>query len=46
MFFGNCRSRRHRDMMHSMMDSKLLQVVAVGALVYMGTKAIGSMMDD
>lgn len=46
MFMRNSRSRHHGDMMDSIMDSKLLQVVAVGALVYFGAKAISSMMED
>ncbi len=42
------RSNRRSDMidMGEMMDSKLLKVLAVGALVYVGAKTIHRMMED
>lgn len=37
---------RDHDMMESMMDSKVFQMIAIGTLVYMGAKAIRGMMED
>lgn len=42
LFMGNSRRRRHDDML----DSSLFKMMAVGALVYMGAKALKNMMED
>lgn len=45
--FSSHRNRRSDLMdMGDMMDSKLLKVLAVGALVYVGAKTIRHMMED
>lgn len=47
MFMDKMRARRRRhDMMESMMESPIIKMMAVGALVYVGAKAIRTMMDD
>lgn len=47
MFFTHCHHRKRSMMdMDDIMDSKLIKVVAVGALVYLGSKAVRHMMED
>jgi hypothetical protein len=46
MFFNHCHHRNSDRMnMDDVMDSTLFKVVTVGALVYLGAKAVRHMMD-
>lgn len=40
------RKHCHHDMMESMMESKVIRMIAIGTLVYMGAKALRGMMED
>lgn len=46
MFMMNRSRHRGHDMMDEMMESKIFRMVAVGALVWVGAKAIQNMMED
>ncbi len=46
MLFNHCHHRKMNMMdMDDIVDSTLFKVVAVGALVYLGAKAVRHMMD-